>query len=130
MTGEGALKELVAKGGYIGRAGNIAPLDVDALALPPDGCTPGPLAELEAMCSRKLVEGLINMVLPDDEAAKKRNHSGIRRIIRALCYDAPAVISLCYGVCNSPASCNLPPAAGAERACSPINRRTTRSELS
>ena len=35
MHGEGALKELFAKGGYVGRSGNIAPLNVDALALPP-----------------------------------------------------------------------------------------------
>ena len=46
MHGEGALKELFAKGGYVGQAGNTAPLNVAALALPPDGIFPVPLAEL------------------------------------------------------------------------------------
>ena len=45
------------------RAGNTAPLDVDALALPPDGFSPVPLADLEAKCGRKLVEGLTNAIL-------------------------------------------------------------------
>ena len=43
MHGEGALTELFAKGGYSGQAGNLASLDVDALALPPDGFTLVPL---------------------------------------------------------------------------------------
>ena len=60
MHCEGALKELFAKGGYVGRASNIALLDVDALALPPDGFSPVPLADLGAKCGKKLVEGLMN----------------------------------------------------------------------
>ena len=55
MHGEGALKELFAKGGYVGHAGNIAPLDVDALVLPPEGFSPVPFVELEAKCGSKLV---------------------------------------------------------------------------
>ena len=47
LHGEGALKELFAKGGYSGQAGNLAPLDVDRLALPPEGFAPVPLAVLE-----------------------------------------------------------------------------------
>ena len=53
------LKELFAKGGYVGRTGNIAPLDVDALALSPEGFAPVPLADVEAKCGRKFVEGLM-----------------------------------------------------------------------
>ena len=59
LHGEGALKELFAKGGYSGHAGNLAPLDVDRLALPPDGFTPVPLEVLERKADRKLVEGLL-----------------------------------------------------------------------
>ena len=47
MHGEGALTELFAKGGYSGKAGNLAPLDVDALALPPGRFTPVPLGEVQ-----------------------------------------------------------------------------------
>ena len=92
MHGEGALKELFAQGGYVGRDGNIAPFDVDALALLPDGLSPVPLADLEAKCGRKLVEGLMNAILPNDEAAKKWSSSGIRKMTRALRCDAPAGI--------------------------------------
>ena len=52
MHGEGALKELFAKGGYSGQAGNLAPLDVDRLALPPEGFVPVPLAVLEEKADR------------------------------------------------------------------------------
>jgi hypothetical protein len=72
MHGEGALKELFAKGGYSGQAGNLAPLDVDRLALPPEGFVPVPLAVLEEKADRKLVEGLLNATLPEKVAAEKK----------------------------------------------------------
>jgi len=71
LNGEGALKELFAKGGYSGQAGNLAPLDVDRLALPPEGFVPVPLAVLEEKADRKLVEGLLNATLPKEVAAEK-----------------------------------------------------------
>ena len=48
MHGEGALKELFAKGGYSGQSGNLAPLDVDALAL----LAPGVLLVITLLCDR------------------------------------------------------------------------------
>ena len=75
MHGEGALKELFAKGGYSGQAGNLAPLDVDRLALPPEGFVPVPLAVLEEKADRKLVEGLLNATLPEKVAAEKKSNS-------------------------------------------------------
>ena len=72
MHGEGALTELFAKGGYSGQAGNLAPLDVDALALPPDGFTPVPLGVLEKKCNRKFVQRLEEAILPSRLAADKK----------------------------------------------------------
>ena len=71
MQGDGALNELFAKRGYIGKVGNITPLDVDVLALPLDGFILVPLSVLEEKCGRKLVEGLINATLPPGMAAEK-----------------------------------------------------------
>lgn len=48
LHGEGALKELFAKGGYMGSFGNLQRLDVDALALPPDGFVPVPFGQAGA----------------------------------------------------------------------------------
>ena len=79
MHGEGALTELFAKGGYCGKAGNLAPLDVDALALPPEGFTPVPLKILEEECNRKFVQGLEEAVLPSRIAASKKESSGVRQ---------------------------------------------------
>ena len=79
MHGEGALKELFANSCYSGQAGNLAPLDVDRLALPPEGFAPVPLAVLEEKADRKLVEGLLNTTLPKEVAAE-RFESGVRRV--------------------------------------------------
>ena len=72
MHGEGALKEPFAKGRYSGQAGNLATLDVDRLALPPDGFVPVPLAVLEEKADRKLVEGLLNATLPEKMAGENK----------------------------------------------------------
>ena len=80
MHGEGALKELFAKGGYSGHAGNLAHLDIDRLAMPPEGFTPVPLEVLEEKADRRLVEGLLNATLPEKVAAEKKTKSGVRRV--------------------------------------------------
>lgn len=61
---------------------------MDVLALPPDGFAPVPLVALEAKCGRKLVEGLINVVL-FDEAVEKWNSSGVRNIYTGLVLRCP-----------------------------------------
>ena len=91
MHGEGALKELFAKGGYVGRAGAIAPLDVDALALPPDGFSPVPLADLEAKCGRKIVD-LLTPSCQKMRQPRNGTRAESEQITRALRYDAPAGI--------------------------------------
>ena len=73
MHGEGALKELFAKGGYSGQAGNLAPLDVDRLALPPEGFVPVPLAVLEEIADMKLVEVLLKATLPDKLLQRRKS---------------------------------------------------------
>ena len=86
MHGEGALKELFAKGGYAGVSANTAPLDVGALALPPDGFLPVPLVELERKCGRKLVERLTHATVSDHVAKEKKMKKRAKRI-----YSDPAL---------------------------------------
>ena len=47
-------------------------MDVDALALPPDGFTPVPLEVLEEKRNRKFVQGLEEAILPSRIAAEKK----------------------------------------------------------
>ena len=73
-------------------SGNTAPLDVDALALPPDGFLPEPLVELEKKCGRKLVERLTQATVSDHVAKESKMKVASSGFIRILRYDAPASI--------------------------------------
>lgn len=81
-----AQRELFAKGGNAGVSGNTALLDVDELALPPDGFLPVPLGELEKKCGRKLVERLTQATVSDHVAKENKMKSGVKRI-----YSDPAL---------------------------------------
>ena len=62
------------------KAGNIVSLDVDALALAPDGFSPAPVDVLDRKCGRKLIEGLLHGTLPNRVAAGDKNKRGVTRI--------------------------------------------------
>ena len=79
MTGEGALRELLAKTGYDGEPSTLVPLDVDALSLPSPGFTPVALEEIGGGFGRKVVERLEEKLLPDIQGEENIKKTGLRR---------------------------------------------------
>lgn len=70
LHGEGALKEPSQREVTLVNPGTSLPIDVDRLALPPEGFVPVPLAVLEEK----------NATVPDKVAAEKKTTSGVRRV--------------------------------------------------
>ena len=79
LNGQGALKELLGKRGYDGEPSALAPLDVDSLALPGSGFQPVSIEAAGGEGGRKIVERLLQKVLPSQAAQEKEIQSGVRR---------------------------------------------------
>eukprot|EP00959_Pyramimonas_sp_CCMP1952_P314950 6592188-Pyramimonas_sp.AAC.1 len=76
LDGPGALRELWARRGYNGESCTVAPFDVSQLALPEKGHRPAPLSSLCGAAGVELAKGLVDRVLPNEEAERRKVATG------------------------------------------------------
>ena len=80
LTGQEALRELLARRGYDGEPATLANLDVDRLALPERGHRAVPLSDLDGPAGVEVTRILQEKLLPKEEAEQRKKDSGVRRV--------------------------------------------------
>ena len=81
LTGQEALRELLARRGYDGEPATLASLDVDRLALPERGHRAVPLSDLDGPAGVEVTRILQEKLLPKEEAEQRKLDSGVKKVV-------------------------------------------------